>query len=72
MPFGLMMVVPLNVPTSNPGDGTVMPTISVPAFRVGARRCCLAPAVVAAIRLTASALADSARTSFFTLEPPGG
>ena len=70
MPFGLTTVVPLSVPTWKPGAGGVRPTISVPGFSVGGAAVRLAPAV-AAIRLTASTPAVSARTIFFTVVPPG-
>ncbi len=69
MPFGLMTVVPLKVPTSNPGAGGVMPMIKVPDFSVGGAAVRLAPAV-AAIRLTARTPAISARTIFFTVRTP--
>src|SRR4051812_43660971 len=69
MPFGLTTVVPLVVPTWKPEAGGVRPTMSVSGLSVGGAAVRLAPAVVAAIRLTASTLAVSARTIFFTWYP---
>ena len=72
MPLGLTTVVPLSVPTWKPEAGGVRPTINVSGFSVGGAAVRFAPAVVAAIRLTASALAVSTRTIFFTVVPPDG
>src|SRR4029077_14479650 len=69
MPFGLTTDVPLSVPTWKPAAGGVRPTISVSGFIVGGAAVRFAPAV-AVIRLTASALAASTRTIFFTGVPP--
>src|SRR6478736_5319217 len=70
MPLGSTTEVPLSVPTWNPGAGGVRPTVSVPGLSVGGAAVRLAPAV-AAIRLTASTPAISARTIFFTVGTPG-
>ena len=71
MPFGSTTDVPLIVPTWKPDAGGVRPTISVPALSVGGAAWLFAPAVVATM-LMASALANSARTNFFTVGPPTG